>query len=151
MGLSDLKKNAMPSSSIQPSLSLDEFIEAANLYAMGQSLNKTKSSHFAFEADATNANTADLKVADIGLSHSNVLLLHKQSLGTEVLSPAKVEATAHYRKATFSLSEAAISQLATLSEESTLSKSKLLRFLIEQHYELPIALRQLREQQLQNR
>ena len=48
MGLSDLKKNAMPSSSIQPSLSLDEFIEAANLYAIGQSLNKTKSSHFAF-------------------------------------------------------------------------------------------------------
>lgn len=155
MGLSDLKKNAMPSSSIQQSLSLDEFIEAANLYAMGQSLNKTKSSHFAFEADATNANTADSKVAnittDIGLSHSNVLLLHKQSLGTEVLSPAKVEAKTHYRKATFSLSEAAISQLATLSEESTLSKSKLLRFLIEQHYELPIALRQLREQQLQNR
>ena len=155
MGLSDLKKNAMPSSNIQPSLSLDEFIEAANLYAMGQSPNKTKGSHFAFEAATTNAKTADQTftniTTDTGLNHSNVLILHKQSLGTEVLSPANVEAKTHYRKATFSLSEAAISQLATLSQYSTLSKSKLLRFLIEQHYELPIALRQLREQQRQNR
>ncbi|WP_300479887.1 CopG family transcriptional regulator [Shewanella sp.] len=155
MGLSDLKKNAMPSSNIQPSLSLDEFIEAANLYAMGQSANKTKGSHFAFKAATTNAKTADQTfiniTTDTGLNHSNVLILHKQSLGTEVLSPAKVEAKTHYRKATFSLSEAAISQLATLSQDSTLSKSKLLRFLIEQHYELPIALRQLREQLRQNR
>ncbi|AUD59727.1 CopG family transcriptional regulator [Shewanella sp. Pdp11] len=155
MGLSDLKKNAMPSSNIQSSLSLDEFIEAANLYAMGQSPNKTKDSHFAFEAATTNAKTADQTftniTTDTGLNHSNVLILHKQSLGTEVLSPAKVEAKTHYRKATFSLSEAAIRQLATLSQDSTLSKSKLLRFLIKQHYELPIALRQLREQQRQNR
>ena len=155
MGLSDLKKNAMPSSNIQPSLSLDEFIEAANLYAMGQSPNKIKGSHFAFETATTNAKTADQTftniTTDTGLNHFNVLFLHKQSLGTEVLSPANVEAKTHYRKATFSLSEAAISQLATLSQDSTLSKSKLLRFLIEQHYELPIALRQLREQQRQNR
>jgi len=37
MGLSDLKKNAMPSrGGVQP-LSLDEFIDAATLYAMGES------------------------------------------------------------------------------------------------------------------
>jgi hypothetical protein len=145
MGLSDLKKNAMSSSSLQHSLSLDEFIEAANLYAMGQSLNKIKS-NLDHKADATVTKTTDM-----ARSHSNVLSLHKQSLETDVLFPAKVETKTHYRKATFSLSEAAITHLATLAEESSIPKSKLLRLLIEQHFDLPIALRQLREQQRQNR
>lgn len=148
MGLSDLKKNAMSSSSLQHSLSLDEFIEAANLYAMGQSLNKIKS-NLDHKADATVTKTTD--ITDMARSHSNVLSLHKQSIETNVLFPAKVETKTHYRKATFSLSEAAITHLATLAEESTISKSKLLRLLIEQHFDLPIALRQLREQQRQNR
>lgn len=148
MGLSDLKKNAMSSSSLQHSLSLDEFIEAANLYAMGQSLNKLKS-NLDHKADATVTKTTD--TTDMARSHSNVLSLHKQSLETDVLFPAKVETKTHYRKATFSLSEAAITHLATLAEESTISKSKLLRRLIEQHFDLPIALRLLREQQRQNR
>lgn len=148
MGLSDLKKNAMSSSSLQHSLSLDEFIEAANLYAMGQSLNKIKS-NLDHKADATVTKNTD--TTDMARSHSNVLSLHKQSLETDVLFPAKVETKTHYRKATFSLSEAAITHLATLAEESTISKSKLLRLLIEQHFDLPIALRQLREQQRQNR
>ncbi|AVI67076.1 CopG family transcriptional regulator [Shewanella sp. WE21] len=148
MGLSDLKKNAMSSSSLQHSLSLDEFIEAANLYAMGQSLNKLKS-NLDHKADATVTKTTD--TTDMARSHSNVLSLHKQSLETDVLFPAKVETKTHYRKATFSLSEAAITHLATLAEESSISKSKLLRLLIEQHFDLPIALRQLREQQRQHR
>ena len=148
MGLSDLKKNAMSSSSLQHSLSLDEFIEAANLYAMGQSLNKIKS-NLDHKADATVTKTTD--TTDMARSHSNVLSLHKQSLETDVLFPAKVETKTHYRKATFSLSEAAITHLATLAEESSISKSKLLRLLIEQHFDLPIALRQLREQQRPNR
>lgn len=148
MGLSDLKKNAMSSSSLQHSLSLDEFIEAANLYAMGQSLNKIKS-NLDHKADATVTKTTD--TTDMARSHSNVLSLHNQSLETDVLFPAKVETKTHYRKATFSLSEAAITYLATLAEESSIPKSKLLRLLIEQHFDLPIALRQLREQQRQNR
>jgi hypothetical protein len=148
MGLSDLKKNAMSSSSLQHSLSLDEFIEAANLYAMGQSLNKLKS-NLDHKADATVTKTTD--TTDMARSHSNVLSLHKQSLETDVLFPAKVETKTHYRKATFSLSEAAITHLATLAEESSISKSKLLRLLIEQHFDLPIPLRQLREQQRQHR
>lgn len=148
MGLSDLKKNAMSSSSLQHSLSLDEFIEAANLYAMGQSLNKIRS-NLDHKADATVTKTTD--TTDMARSHSNVLSLHKQSLETDVLFPAKVETKTHYRKATFSLSKAAITHLATLAEESSISKSKLLRLLIEQHFDLPIALRQLREQQRQNR
>lgn len=148
MGLSDLKKNAMSSSCLQHSLSLDEFIEAANLYAMGQSLNKIKS-NLDHKADATVTKNTD--TTDMARSHSNVLSLHKQSLEIDVLFPAKVETKTHYRKATFSLSEAAITHLATLAEESSISKSKLLRLLIEQHFDLPIALRQLREQQRQNR
>lgn len=148
MGLSDLKKNAMSSSSLQHSLSLDEFIEAANLYAMGQSLNKIKS-NLDHKADTTVTKTTD--TTDMARSHSNVLSLHKQSLETDVLFSAKVETKTHYRKATFSLSEAAITHLATLAEESSISKSKLLRLLIEQHFDLPIAFRQLREQQRQNR
>lgn len=154
MGLSDLKKNAMSSSSLQHSLSLDEFIEATNLYAMGQSLNKIKS-NLDHKADTTVTKNTDTQAnhitTDMARSHSNVLSLHKQSLETDVLFPAKVETKTHYRKATFSLSEAAITHLATLAEESSISKSKLLRLLIEQHFDLPIALRQLREQQRQNR
>ncbi|MEE1979741.1 CopG family transcriptional regulator [Shewanella xiamenensis] len=142
MGLSDLKKNAMPSrGGVQP-LSLDEFIDAATLYAMGEShIPSTGNSVAAMER----VKESPLEVT---LDTSNVVTLHRPQTASRPLDASIDDERPHYRKATFSLSEAAIAHLATLSEESDISKSKLIRFLIEQHYALPTALRQMREQQI---
>ncbi|MEL4371279.1 CopG family transcriptional regulator [Shewanella xiamenensis] len=142
MGLSDLKKNAMPSrGGVQP-LSLDEFIDAATLYAMGEShIPSTGNSVAAMER----VKESPLEVT---LETSNVVTLHRPQTASRPLDATIDDKRPHYRKATFSLSEAAIAHLATLSEESDISKSKLIRFLIEQHYALPTALRQMREQQI---
>lgn len=142
MGLSDLKKNAMPSrGGVQP-LSLDEFIDAATLYAMGEShIPSTGNSVPAMER----VKESPLEVT---LDTSNVVTLHRPQTASRSLDTTIDDERPHYRKATFSLSEAAIAHLATLSEESDISKSKLIRFLIEQHYALPTALRQMREQQI---
>ncbi|MDL3984061.1 CopG family transcriptional regulator [Shewanella xiamenensis] len=147
MGLSDLKKNAMPSrGGVQP-LSLDEFIDAATLYAMGEShIPSTGNSVAAMER----VKESPLEVApvEVTLETSNVVTLHRPQTASRPLDATIDDERPHYRKATFSLSEAAIAHLATLSEESDISKSKLIRFLIEQHYALPTALRQMREQQI---
>lgn len=142
MGLSDLKKNAMPSrGGVQP-LSLDEFFDAATLYAMGEShIPSTGNSVAAMER----VKESPLEVT---LDTSNVVTLHRPQTASRSLDTTIDDERPHYRKATFSLSEAAIAHLATLSEESDISKSKLIRFLIEQHYALPTALRQMREQQI---
>ena len=142
MGLSDLKKNAMPSrGGVQP-LSLDEFIDAATLYAMGEShIPSTGNSVAAMEQVKESP-------VEVTLETSNVVTLHRPQTASRPLDATIDDERTHYRKATFSLSEAAIAHLATLSEESDISKSKLIRFLIEQHYALPTALRQMREQQI---
>ncbi|MFB2761169.1 CopG family transcriptional regulator [Shewanella xiamenensis] len=142
MGLSDLKKNAMPSrGGVQP-LSLDEFIDAATLYAMGEShIPSTGNSVAAMERVKESP-------VEVTLETSNVVTLHRPQTASRSLDTTIDDERPHYRKATFSLSEAAIAHLATLSEESDISKSKLIRFLIEQHYALPTALRQMREQQI---
>ena len=138
MGLSDLKKNAMPSrGGVQP-LSLDEFIDAATLYAMGEShIPSTGNSVAAMERVKESP-------VEVTLETSNVVTLHRPQTASRPLDATIDDERPHYRKATFSLSEAAIAHLATLSEESDISKSKLIRFLIEQHYPLPTALRQMR-------
>lgn len=142
MGLSDLKKNAMPSrGGVQP-LSLDEFIDAATLYAMGEShIPSTGNSVAAMERVKESP-------VEVTLETSNVVTLHRPQTASRPLDATIDDERPHYRKATFSLSEAAIAHLATLSKESDISKSKLIRFLIEQHYALPTALRQMREQQI---
>ncbi|WP_297894094.1 CopG family transcriptional regulator [Shewanella sp.] len=147
MGLSDLKKNAMPSRGSAQPLSLDEFIDAATRYAMGENLSLEA---LPLKSGADVINEAQLKVT---LDSSNVVSLHRQTIPSAQLQPEtaadqKPHDRHHYRKATFSLSEAAITHLTKLSAESETSKSKLIRFLIEQHYALPTALRQMREQQI---
>ncbi|MCG9965254.1 MAG: CopG family transcriptional regulator [Shewanella sp.] len=139
MGLSDLKKNAMPSRGGTKPLSLDEFIDAATLYAMGETCLPT----------AQNA-MAELVIefpVECTQDSSNVVTLQRPKT-SPILLDISQEERPHYRKATFSLSEAAIAHLASLSEESDISKSKLVRFLIEQHYALPTALRQMCELQI---
>lgn len=143
MGLSDLKKNAMPSRGATQPLSLDEFIDAATHYAMGENLS---SEVVQLKRCQDAVKEAQLKVT---LDSYNVVSLHRQPIPAAQLRPDIVgHERPHYRKATFSLSETAITHLAKLSEQSKISKSKLIRFLIEQHYALPSALRQMREQQI---
>lgn len=147
MGLSDLKKNAMPSRGSAQPLSLDEFIDAATRYAMGENL---RSEVLPLKSCADGTIETQLKVT---LDSSNVVSLHRQAIPSAQLQPEMAADQSphdrpHYRKATFSLSETAITHLAKLSAESETSKSKLIRFLIEQHYALPNALRQMREQQI---
>ncbi|MFG0454179.1 CopG family transcriptional regulator [Shewanella mangrovisoli] len=157
MGLSDLKKNAMQSRGGAQPLSLDEFIDAATLYAMGENrLPSTGGSVAAMElvkelplqAAPLDATSFEVTPLEVKLDTSNVVTLHRPKTASMQLDANHEEERPHYRKATFSLSEAAISHLAKLSEESDISKSKLIRFLIEQHYALPTALRQMREQQI---
>ena len=142
MGLSDLKKNAMPSRGGAESLSLDEFIDAATLYAMGETRLPSTSAPF------TATKLAEESLLEVILDSSNVVTLHRPKTHSILPDAQTEEERPHYRKATFSLSEAAIIHLAKLSAESDISKSKLIRFLIEQHYALPTALRQMREQQI---
>ncbi|ASK69984.1 CopG family transcriptional regulator [Shewanella bicestrii] len=147
----------MPSRGGAQPLSLDEFIDAATLYAMGENrLPSTGGSLAAMELvkelplQAAPLEVAPLEVApfEVKLDTSNVVTLHRPKTASMQQDANHEEERPHYRKATFSLSEAAISHLAKLSEESDISKSKLIRFLIEQHYALPTALRQMREQQI---
>jgi len=136
----------MPSRSGQP-LSLDEFIDAATLYAMGEThIPSTGSSVAAMEL--VKESPLEFAPLEATLDTSNVVTLHRPQTALRPLDNSIDDERPHYRKATFSLSEAAIMHLAKLSEESDISKSKLIRFLIEQHYALPTALRQMREQQI---
>ncbi|MCE9686620.1 CopG family transcriptional regulator [Shewanella sp. AS16] len=121
MGLADLKKNYTQSKKVTAQLSLDDFIEAANLYAMGQ----------APEARQTTAQLVPFIRPAQGAQNKQDNRPHEP-----------------FRKATFTLSESAISQLADLASECEIAKSKLVRFLIEHHYALPVHERKQKEQSL---
>ncbi len=140
MGLSDLKKNAMSSKEGSPPQSLDEFIDAATWYAMGDSLHPNM-----------NPASKNNEGQQTALTPSNVVSLPTVAIQYRAHKPKaqgepNMNRHSQYRKATFSLSESAIRDLAKLAKESKVSKSKLLRLLIEQHNALPSALRQMREQ-----
>lgn len=159
MGLSDLKKNAMLSRGgtkpllVEKTLSFDEFIDAATLYAMGATPlasadNSVASVELVKEFPLEGQFGAKLGAQIIA---SNVVSLHRPMIldlgsGDNVSGDnVRGDKRPHYRNATFSLSEAAITHLATLAGESEMSKSKMLRLLIEQHYALPTVLRQIRK------
>ena len=114
MGLADLKKNVTPcKSQFSPQMSVDDFIEAANLYAMGK-------------PNANERTQLD----------SNKQAMEQLFALTEANEPLNVK-TKPFRRATFTLSENAIEQLSELSQSSHTAKSKLIRQLIQQHFSLP--------------
>lgn len=123
MGLADLKKNSTQSNTAREmQLSLDAFIDEASLYAMGLSSAQT--------ANNVVDMSAHLKIA--------------QPVTAKVIRKGHEP----FRKATFTLSESAIAHLAELASDCDVAKSKLIRFLIEHHYTLPIAQRKQQEQRL---
>ncbi len=120
MGLADLKKNSTRSNAqMQLAMSIDDFIDGANRYAMG---------------------LPQQRGAVISLEE-----LRHRGVANQLAEPRR---TPSFRKATFTLSESAIAHLAEMATDCDIAKSKLVRYLIEYHYQLTPEERQLIEQQL---
>ncbi|MDR8524553.1 CopG family transcriptional regulator [Shewanella fidelis] len=139
MGLADLKKSSTQSStSVSHSrvqqLTLDglvdDFIDDANRYALGQQMltsEQNRLTDLAFTAaidDSTRTETPKKQVVTIKKGDAPV------------------------RKATFTLTESAIAHLATLADDCDVAKSKLIRFLIEHHFNLTAEQRKQKEQSI---
>ncbi|MCL1068533.1 CopG family transcriptional regulator [Shewanella olleyana] len=119
MGLADLKKNVTPcNAQFSPQMSVDDFIEAANSYAMGKPHTNDRSLH-----DSNKQAMEQL----FALTQANEPLNETQHV-TSKPQP--------FRRSTFTLSEAAIEQLTLLSQSSHTAKSRLIRQLIQQHFSL---------------
>ncbi len=143
MGLADLKKNSTQSKTTYQSpikLShqsaeekhwqvdelVEDFINDANRYALGQNLKTSSLNKEAHEHIA--ASTLKEALGD------SVICNLKQHQDTAVVRVTK--GCVPVRKATFTLTESAIAHLATLAEDCDIAKSKLLRFLIEHYFNL---------------
>lgn len=130
MGLADLKKNATPcephrnGQDLCPSI--DEFIEDAIFYALGKE-RRTEQHHV---------------IAD----KSNIITLHRhvaESNNGRLVYPPQCP----LKRATFTLGEPIIKQLAQLSTEANVSKSRMLRFLTSYFDSLSAQQRKLLYQQ----
>ncbi|WP_076410752.1 CopG family transcriptional regulator [Shewanella sp. UCD-KL12] len=135
MGLADLKKNSTRSNTaainkqrpMQMSLEslIEDFIDDASMYAAGQSHNDD------IMADVIQLPHRVTKQGSDKHSQTNV----RQAIQEKaVLKISKGDEP--FRKATFTLSESAISHLAEIASGCDIAKSKLIRFLIEHHYSL---------------
>ncbi|QBF81945.1 hypothetical protein EXU30_03955 [Shewanella maritima] len=170
MGLADLKKNA---SSCKPAfkkqMSVDEFIETANLYAAGKTVefqaNEQQGSELTSNEliEATNITSIDShpkriekrlmatvhpsKVAPKNqLNKQTLALLSQLEISRMVEQPTQTVKASKvnkkpFKRATFTLSELAITQLTTLSQSSKTAKSKLIRQLVDHHFSLTPAQR----------
>ncbi|MBO2556115.1 CopG family transcriptional regulator [Shewanella algae] len=119
MGLADLKKNVTPSEvdarkRMLAMQSLDEFIDGAIYYAMGQ----------------TQQSAATMPVEQ---RYSNTASTNQEATQQKLIPKRRHEP---FRKATFTLSEAAISHLAEMACDCDIAKSRLIRLLIQHHHSL---------------
>ncbi|GIU12807.1 CopG family transcriptional regulator [Shewanella sp. MBTL60-007] len=147
MGLADLKKNSTPSSithrQIQTSqLALedliDDFINDASRYALGQEEQAPKQSELVdLERYSQREGLANLRNADS---------YKVERLAEKVLTVKKGDFPV--RKATFTLTESAIAHLAELADDCDVAKSKLIRFLIEHHFNLSPEQRRAKEKSI---
>ncbi|HDS1206765.1 TPA: CopG family transcriptional regulator [Shewanella algae] len=115
MGLADLKKNITPSEAdarkrMLAMQSLDEFIDGAIYYAMGQTQQTATTMPIEQRASA------------------------KQEATQQKLIPKRRHEP--FRKATFTLSETAISHLGEMASDCDIAKSRLIRLLIKHHHSL---------------
>ncbi|HCD13770.1 CopG family transcriptional regulator [Shewanella sp.] len=119
MGLADLKKNVTPSEvntrrHMMAMQSLDEFIDGAIYYAMGQ----------------TQQAAVTMPVEQLC---SNAASTNQEATQQKLIPKRRHEP---FRKATFTLSEAAISHLAEMASDCDIAKSRLIRLLIKHHHSL---------------
>ena len=131
MALADLKKNSTQSKSAHQQIQtsqlalddlIDDFINDASRYAVGEAQL------------APNIG----KVIALNISHD------ESDKNTKVVTKGNVP----FRKATFTLSETAITRLAALADNCDMAKSKLIRFLIEHHFDMTPQQRRVIEQSI---
>jgi hypothetical protein len=129
MGLADLKKNSTPSNRAQTQIiqrqhvNIEDFIDEATHYASGvKQVNPGMAEVFTLP---TFVNALE------PLSQLNTV-----DKWLKMTLPEMRKGHQPYRKATFTLSESAISHLAELASECDVAKSKLVRFLIEHYFSL---------------
>ncbi|MBR9728261.1 CopG family transcriptional regulator [Shewanella intestini] len=156
MGLADLKKNASSCNRhFKQQMTIDEFIETANLYAAGKTHrvkqptqvdnvtsiarhpSKQQRPQYQCQSKAV-VSVADM-TALTGVKPKNVAdNAQTTAKTTRLKAPFSPSATTRkpFRRSTFTLSEMAISQLKALSQSSNVSKSKLIRQLVDQHFSL---------------
>lgn len=139
MGLADLKKSSTQSSTsvshsrvqqLTLDALVDDFIDDANRYALGQQMltsEQNRLTDLAFTA---------------AIDDSTITETPKNQVVTIKKGDAPV------RKATFTLTESAIAHLATLADDCDVAKSKLIRFLIEHHFNLTAEQRKQKEQSI---
>ncbi|WP_434952615.1 hypothetical protein ACRWQL_04725 [Shewanella sp. HL-SH4] len=96
-------------------MSVEEFIDTASLYALGQTHEFARSSN----------------VVDFLQCRDNKRAIASINVKAESVTPQVSKQP--FRRATFTLSEQAINQLAQFSQASQLAKSKLIRHLIAEH------------------
>ncbi|WP_394129007.1 hypothetical protein [Shewanella maritima] len=134
MGLADLKKNVSSCNhNFQREMSVHEFIEAANLYAAGKATPISNNNDKITPIHAHPKHKACMSLVESKCENQQAIskLLNTHSSLTSQQIQKKP-----FRRATFTLSEMAISQLQTLSQSSKTAKSKLIRQLINQHFAL---------------
>ena len=125
MGLADLKKNAsLCKSTNNIAVSIDDFIAAADLYAAGQDRPQHEEKQTLMTSDASKQNN----IIDF--------LQRKYPQHVEPIKSVNKSKQQPYRRCTYTLSETAISQLALLSQQGGIAKSKLIRQLISQYFSL---------------
>ncbi|AZG72586.1 CopG family transcriptional regulator [Shewanella livingstonensis] len=125
MGLADLKKNAsLCNNTNNIAVSIDDFIAAADLYATGQDRPRQVS-------------TPLLSATDTDIQ-TNIIdfLQHKYPQHIEPVTLASKGEKQPYKRCTYTLNETAMSQLALLSQQGGIAKSKLIRQLISQYFSL---------------
>ncbi len=117
MPLLDLKKKTQSDKLVlTKKVSAEEFIDQASRYAMGMAENRY----------AGNDN-----VVDINLHRPQFVMLGRVTKSADEKQPDP------FRNATFSLSLSASDQLIELASETAIAKSRILRILIEQHFNKP--------------
>ncbi|SQH77629.1 Transcriptional regulator, CopG family [Shewanella benthica] len=148
MGLADLKKNSTQSNlsginkkrPMQMTLDalIDDFIDDASLYAAGHNSNDPTMEDImdlaARFAVPDSVPMPSKSVRSEAKEFKPPRLKGQKNRNQAVLKISKGDEP--YRKATFTLSESAISHLAEIASGCDVAKSKLIRFLIEHHYSL---------------
>ncbi|PKG57504.1 CopG family transcriptional regulator [Shewanella sp. Choline-02u-19] len=134
MGLTDLKKNSTLSKSTHHKIQtsqlalddlIDDFINDANRYAVGEA-QLAPSTNKVIEL---NFNKHPLNLSALNVLADDVSVVAKSATVKRI-----TKGNAPFRKSTFTLSESAIAHLATLADDGDVAKSKLVRFLIEHHF-----------------
>ncbi|WP_168195153.1 ribbon-helix-helix protein, CopG family [Shewanella sp. SNU WT4] len=137
MGMADLKK-AVSSANRQrlppTSVSIEDFIEESNLYAMGQLHGNNMHVSAIYDKPIHSKDIAAIP-APLPVQPLRLITPLALELPLEV-SLQDPQTLAKNRNATFSLSEDAIKQLSIMAGEQQQSKSKIIRQLIQAHYQL---------------